>query len=104
MSNRVGPLSPRPGVVGTGEARPERAPSGPAVASATSVDPGAAPPVELNPARGNDVAGHRLISQSQKELFGAGAVTIPADLPVVPSEPQVNHGANITWSPRFAFR
>ncbi|PZR04168.1 MAG: hypothetical protein DI536_34765 [Archangium gephyra] len=50
------------------------------------------------------LANSRFVKSTERDFFQPAAVTGGRKLPSVPAEKQVNHGRNVTWTPRFAFR
>lgn len=50
------------------------------------------------------LAESRFVRASERDFFEATAPVSGRKLPTVPAEKQVNHGRNVTWNPRFAFR
>ncbi|MGV3624200.1 MAG: FAD-binding protein [Archangium sp.] len=50
------------------------------------------------------LANSRFVKSTERDFFQPASVTNGRKLPSVPAEKQVNHGRNVTWNPRFAFR
>jgi hypothetical protein len=48
--------------------------------------------------------GSRFVRATERDFFEATTPVSGRKLPTVPAERQVNHGRNVTWNPRFAFR